>query len=177
MSSFKHSASVAVALIAATLLAAGCATIIKGSKHKVTINSTPSQANVVIKTTGGIVAYEGTTPVTTEVSKKNEYLVTLTMEGYKEKTVSITKDGIQGWFWGNILCGGIIGIVVDLVTGAINDLAPDQINVQLVTAQIPGQGDQLYAVFFALDSEGQLRHLVVPLQRDEPLEFVHGLIK
>lgn len=155
----------AVCLIAITLIAVGCATIMKGTKHKVSINSTPSQAKINIKTLAGMVVFEGKTPASTEISKKNEYIVTISVEGYKDKTINITKDGVEGWFWGNILCGGIIGIIVDLTNGAINKLEPDQINVELVTAQLDSQNDVLYTVFYALDSEGQLRSLAVPLQK------------
>ena len=174
MQRLTHFVSIVAALILAAFLVAGCASIMRGSKQKVSVNSSPAQAHVLIKTTGGMTVYEGKTPFTTDLSKKDEYMVTVSLEGYKDKTVNITKDGIEGWFWGNIICGGIIGIVVDVTSGAINKLAPDQINVELTTASLFEQGDQHYLIFYALDSQGQLRSLAVPLEKDIPIEFSTG---
>lgn len=39
--------------------------------------------------------------------------------------------------FGNILFGGIIGLLVDLSTGASNDLEPDVVRVDLVPAPAP----------------------------------------
>ncbi len=96
-------------------------------------------------------------------------MVTVSMQGYRESTVSITKEGIEGWFWGNILCGGIIGIIVDLTNGAMHKLGPEYIFVDLIVAHIPGKDDTVYAAFQALDSQGQLRSLSVPLVKKIPI--------
>jgi hypothetical protein len=149
-----------------TVLIVGCATIFKGTDQAINISSSPSAAKVIIKTTGGVQVFDGVTPVVTKLSKKNEYLVTLTLEGYKETTVNIMKNGIEGWFWGNLLCGGVIGIVIDAVNGAMYKLAPDQISVSLTTAQNMKGEQVLYAVLYALDNNGQLRSLAVPIEKN-----------
>jgi predicted membrane protein len=158
--------TVIILLVAAGLIIAGCATIFKGSDQSIKINSTPSQAKVVIKTTGGVLKWEGVTPATTKLSKKDEYVATISLTGYKDKEISISHTGIEGWFWGNLLCGGVIGIVVDLVTGAIHTMGPEDINVTLATAQLENGRIAIYAVFQALDSKGELRSLAVPLEPD-----------
>ena len=153
-------------VVLCVFILSGCATIFKGSDHQLRINSTPAAAKVVVKATNNIVFFEGTTPASTKVPKKNEYIVTISLSGYKDATVNVLKDGIEGWFWGNLLCGGVVGIVVDLVTGAINKLSPDEISVSLVTAyNQKTQNQELYAALQAYDQEGNLRHLLVPLQR------------
>ncbi len=161
----------AILSLIVALLVLGCASIMKGTKQSVTLSSSPSQASVVIKTPGGMTFFEGVTPATVKLPKKNEYIVTVALAGYKDATANITKDGIEGWFWGNILCGGIIGIIVDASNGAMNKLGPDQISVQLMTAALPGQEDALYVIFQALDSNGQLRNLSVPVLKDVPVDF------
>ena len=143
-----------------------CSTIMTGSKKEIGISSTPTNANVVIKSTKDMEFFNGKTPATVKLPKKNEYFVTISLDGYKEETVNITKDGIAGWFWVNILCGGIIGIIVDVSTGAINNLAPDEISVSLETAHLSDQKKSIFVVFHALDSGGQLRVLRVPLVKD-----------
>lgn len=153
-------------IITSTVLIVGCATIFKGSDQPVNISSSPSAAKVVIKTTGGFQVFDGVTPTVVKLSKKNEYIVTLTLDGYKEATVSIMKDGIEGWFWGNILCGGIIGMIIDLTNGAVNKLSPDQISVSLSTAHNMKGEQVLYAVLYALDNDGQLRSLAIPIEKN-----------
>ncbi|MDP8237445.1 MAG: hypothetical protein P9X24_00010 [Candidatus Hatepunaea meridiana] len=66
------------------------------------------------------------------------------------------------WFVGNLICGGILGMIVDYVSGAMWHLEPNMIHVELVTAYKDGKM-QRYAVLGALDDEGQLRTLAVPL--------------
>jgi hypothetical protein len=34
----------------------------------------------------------------------------------------------NAWYLGNIIFGGLIGIVIDPITGAIYELSPDQVN-------------------------------------------------
>jgi len=148
------------------IVAAGCATIMKGTDQEIRVNSTPVGAKVTIKTMGGVQVYEGLTPVKAKIPRKNEYTVTVALEGYKEVTSNITHESIEGWFWGNLICGGVIGIVVDVVNGAMHHLGPEEISVVLVTAYREGNERVLYAVFQALDSQGQLRSLAVPLVED-----------
>ena len=48
--------------------------------------------------------------------------------------ISLMKLNLQkfnAWYLGNILFGGIIGLVIDPITGAIYNLTPKQINAQL----------------------------------------------
>lgn len=165
---------VIILLISVGLIIAGCATIFKGSDHEIKINSTPSQAKVVIKTTAGIVRWEGVTPATTKLPKKDEYIAIISLQGYKDKEVGITHTGIEGWFWGNLLCGGVIGIVVDLTNGAMHTMSPNEINVTLVTAQMENGRTVIYAVFQALDSKGELRSLAVPM---EPVSATSGFVQ
>lgn len=37
----------------------------------------------------------------------------------------------SGWVWGNILFGGLIGLVVDASTGGMYKLTPEQITAEL----------------------------------------------
>jgi hypothetical protein len=153
-------------VLASVVIISGCATIMKGSDQEVRIDSVPSQAKVSVKTMGGVTFWEGVTPARVKVPKKNEYIVTISLQGYKESTVNITQSGIEGWFWGNLLCGGVIGIVVDAVNGAMHKMSPDEISVTLTTASLGNNQSALYAVFHALDNNGELRNLVVPMIKD-----------
>ena len=155
-------------LVVAAIALSGCAAIIKGTKHSVDVSSTPASAQITINRVsnggGGLEIFSGTTPATVELSKKNEYVVMIALDGHKEMKVPVTHTGIEGWFWANILCSAPAGLLVDYVTGAMNKMEPSTINVTLESASLPGQpANQLYATFRALDAQGNLRSMAIPM--------------
>ena len=104
---------------------AGCASIVSKSQWPVTINSNPSGAAVTIKNTSGMEMQKGITPMTiTLPSKKGffssaSYNFDFEKEGYYPARSSISAS-LNGWYWGNILFGGLIGLlIVDPATGAM----------------------------------------------------------
>ncbi len=146
------------------LFAISCASIISGTSQNVSINSTPDGAKVVVKTSGGMMVYNGTTPSTCKLQRKNEYIVYITMEGYKEQQV-IIDHSFNAWVIGNLICGGVLGLIIDAVDGAMWNLEPEMIRVELITAFRDGKAHR-YAVIGALDETGQLRTMAVPLIPD-----------
>ncbi len=140
----------------------GCASIVNGTKQEVTISSDPSKASLRILTAGGQEVYNGTTPASVKLQRKKEYDVFISLEGYKEEKIHISK-GFNSWYLGNLICGGIIGLIIDATNGAMNKLEPGIINVSLATAYREDGTMETYAIFRALDDEGQPRTLLVPL--------------
>jgi len=68
---------------------------------------------------------KGTTPATVTLNSSSGYFkgatyhIMFSREGNKD-TYSIIDSTINGWYWGNILFGGIIGfLIIDPVTGAM----------------------------------------------------------
>ena len=60
-----------------------------------------------------------------------KYIVTIKMDGYDDKIVPISCE-LNGWYWGNILLGGLIGmLVVDPSTGAMFKLETNFISSTL----------------------------------------------
>ena len=51
-------------------------------------------------------------------------------EGYEAYQTRLSTS-LSGWMFGNILIGGLIGIAVDVTTGAWSDIEPDEINAVL----------------------------------------------
>jgi hypothetical protein len=147
------------------LLINSCATIMKGTSQDISINSNPVSAKFVVKTTGGIEMFSGSTPGSVKLPKKKEYIVTITMQGFKDANISITQS-FESWTIGNVICGGIIGLIVDAANGAMWKLEPDVIMVTLATAYNQHNEIQHYAVFRALDDKGEIRSLAVPLIKD-----------
>jgi hypothetical protein len=152
---------VMASLVTAAYLS-GCATIVHGTKQNVTITSAPQNAQVTIINPTKSVVFTGATPVTAQLSRKSEYDVLVKLPGYRETQVHINKN-MDTLYLCNIVCGGLIGLVIDATNGAMNKLEPNNINVSLVTVSTNTGEKNLYAIFLAKDSEGQLRKLEVPL--------------
>jgi hypothetical protein len=121
--------SAAVSLTCAVL--AGCATIAGGgTSQPVTINSEPSGATFVVKSSSGIVMSQGKAPQTIKLPRKNEYQIEISSAGYQPQLFALTKS-INGWVWGNLLIGWIPGFIVDFAGGAANKLEPALVQVNL----------------------------------------------
>ena len=52
------------------------------------------------------------------------------LEGYQNYETKLTKK-FNGWYLGNIIFGGLIGLIIDPITGAMYDLTPNEINAQM----------------------------------------------
>lgn len=107
------------------VILSSCASIISTSRQNVSITSSPSEAKVHINTVD-----VGQTPITHSLKRNQEHQVRITLDGYKPYEVILTKK-LNSWFFGNILLGGLIGIIVDASTGAMYKLTPEQVSATL----------------------------------------------
>ncbi|MED5620770.1 hypothetical protein [Ideonella sp. BN130291] len=137
------------ALAIASLALTGCASIIKGGTQPVSIQSVPDGANVTVTNRAGTKIHTGTTPLTVTLNrgagyfKSEVYTIVVEKEGFQPKEITITGT-TNGWYIGNLLFGGLIGMLaVDPVTGAMYSL-PDSVSATLenqpakATSQAPG---------------------------------------
>jgi hypothetical protein len=106
-------------------IAAGCATIIHGSRQSTAISSYPSHATVFIDNQN-----MGATPLMVRLKRKDNHLVKIELPGYLPYEATFTHK-FNAWIFGNLVFGGIIGIVVDAVDGAMYKLSPDQLDAEL----------------------------------------------
>ncbi len=118
------------AILCAGSSLAACATVTRGSEDAWVINREPSGAKV--ETTNGHQC--PATPCAIKLKRKSEFTATLTKPGYKPATVQVTHKtagaGAAG-VAGNVLVGGVIGLGVDLYSGASQDLVPNPVTVTL----------------------------------------------
>lgn len=105
-------------LCGATALAAGCATLTSGSTQTVTILSDPAGAACVLHRDGAVIGAVNPTPGSIAVTKGHgEITVRCSRGGFIDAERRLTAD-FQAATLGNILLGGLIGIVVDAASGA-----------------------------------------------------------
>lgn len=104
---------------------ASCASIIHGTTQTIGISSSPLNAQITIDKKS-----MGKTPYFAELDRGSEHVIIIQLNGYKTEKLLITKS-ISGWTFGNILLGNIIGLGIDLATGGLYELSPEQLNISL----------------------------------------------
>jgi len=72
----------------------------------------------------------GKTPLTSNLKKGSGQVIVFEKEGYKTLTMSL-ETRMSGWFWGNIVFGGLLGSTTDGVSGAVYEYSPSQYMVTL----------------------------------------------
>ncbi len=122
-------------IVVAPIGLSGCATVTRGTKDTLVVESTPSGASV--RLTNGM---SGRTPTSFMLPRKHAVVVTIEKEGYETATVNVTPQisgaGAAGMA-GNVLVGGLVGAVVDPLSGAMKDLRPNPIKVTLTPLAVP----------------------------------------
>lgn len=117
----QHASLTLVTLSALALAAAsGCATIVNGTRQTVEFQSNPAGATVLVDG-----RYLGGTPVAAELERDKNHHVRIGLPGYLTFDMLLERR-TSGWAWGNLLLGsaGLIGIVVDALSGALYTLEP-----------------------------------------------------
>ena len=127
------------------LLFTSCASIVSKSQWPVTLTSSPSGCQVSVKNSSGVVIHQAITPsiVTLPSSagffQAANYQVEFSKKGLPSQTVSLSAN-VNGWWFGNILFGGPIGIlIIDPATGAMWKL-PETCNGSLAAVATLSNG-------------------------------------
>lgn len=111
-------------------LLTSCSTIMNGPRQSIGIASNPTNASVWLDR-----AFMGNTPIIIDMSRKDNHIVRIELEGYLPYEATFSKK-LNMWVFGNIIFGGVIGLAVDAVTGAIYTLTPDQVQAELRDNQV-----------------------------------------
>lgn len=147
----------------------GCASIVSRDTRPITINSNPNSATVLIKDEKGRDIQHGTTPMTVDLPVSagymdgKNYVITISKEGFQTQTVKVTSS-INGWYWGNILFGGLIGwLIVDPLTGKMWTLEPQQVDAALGPKVSSAKGKIGLTVALLQDVPQNLHAHMIPL--------------
>lgn len=114
-----------ILLISVLVFSVSCSSIINGSLDQVEVKSSPEKAVVFVN------GQElGPTPATLKLKRGDVHLIEIKKDGYQPYRIT-TQNSLTGWFWGNLLCGGLIGMAVDLINGNAYDVEPKFISATL----------------------------------------------
>ena len=102
--------------ICCALAGSGCATIVSPGPDYVYVTSVPSGATVTID---GLQV--GQTPISTSVNRRAA-TIAFSKAGYQTVTAGVPKV-FNGWVIGNVVIGGIIGIIIDAATGNVTKVS------------------------------------------------------
>jgi len=154
-------------ILSLVMLVSGCATIMGHSTQLMPINSTPSDATILVTDEKGMDVFKGLTPTSVTLQKsdgsywgKKSYTVRISKDGFETQTVQVTANA-NGWYiGGNILFGGLIGwFIVDPLNGNMYNLSPEAINSAMLnkTAQNNKVKDGSISVMLIQDVPAELR--------------------
>lgn len=137
----------AITAVAAAALLSGCATIVKDKSDTVSILTPDCPAGTKCQVSNKKGSWEILTPHTISVPKSDDPLVVScsTPDGREMKGELKSTEG--GMIWGNLLFGGIIGVVWDAHTDASREYG-DMIALPLCAGDAASEAD-------APSSEGQ----------------------
>jgi len=123
---------VPVVLVASIItMMLSCSTIVNGSRQELSVMASPSDATISIDG-----KHVGSGLVTLQVSRSTRHLVEVTKEGYRTVQVK-TGNALAGWFWGNLISFSVIGMLVDIISGAAYNIDPSPVLVKLDTGSGP----------------------------------------
>jgi hypothetical protein len=117
--------TVGLIVAAGMLMGSGCASIVSKSDWPVMVSSKPDGAVCTVQNKQGTVISKATTPTIFLLKsgdgffRSASYTLRFEKEGYQPASTELS-TGLNGWYWGNIIFGGLIGmLIVDPATGAM----------------------------------------------------------
>jgi len=148
-----------------SLLLSSCATIVSSQQKPTKIDSSPSKmAYVVTDEKGGVIS-QGITPSDVTLNRSSGYFkpgkYTIEIKkGGKVVSKEIVTASLNGWYFGNILVGGVIGmLVVDPLSGAMYRM-PESITVNTTSVATANQSSDLQIVDISTLTAAQRAKLV-----------------
>ena len=155
--------------LGALLCLTGCASIVGQASQTVHCSSQPSRAAFTVTNADGETVASGTTPMDVQLKagagyfKAADYTVTFAGADGATREVKI-KRGLNGWYFGNILFGGLIGmLVVDPLTGAMWNLE-DSVHGDFTTLPVSSVADGNLPVVALNDVPNHLRNHMIPIE-------------
>lgn len=117
------------AIGAACIALAGCASVMKGSSQTMSVTTPPADgANCTLTNARG--SWTVTSPGSATVTRsKTDMQIRCSKAGWQDASATVPA-GTEGWTWGNLIIGGLIGFGIDWSTGAMQKY-PESVQVPM----------------------------------------------
>lgn len=120
-----------IGILALTALLGGCATVVSGTTQTIGVKTDPEGADCQFSRKGVLVGRVYPTPGTMQVEKNYESVSVLCRKEGFDDTTGVIGSEFQAATLGNILLGGVIGVVVDAASGAMTKY-PEAVTFTLI---------------------------------------------
>lgn len=124
------------ALAAVVLLGSGCATLTKGTSQAVTVDTEPPGAVCTLTRDSKPLAVINPTPGSISISKSSGVIAVICKKDNFLDSAGTLSSEFQAMTFGNILFGGLIGVAVDVASGATHEYPP-LVTITLIPAEFP----------------------------------------
>jgi hypothetical protein len=99
---------------------AGCASVMSGTSQTLTLDTIPSGADCSLSRKGLVIGRVNPTPGGVFVQRTHDDItVSCTKEGYQTGSF-VNRSGLEAATLGNVILGGLVGVVIDAASGANN---------------------------------------------------------
>jgi len=160
---------ISLIMISLLFLTTSCASLF-GRASMLSIATEPENAQIIIQSTTNLAEKMiKKSPCTVYLNKGSDYIVTVKLKGYTSEEIPIRRT-ISGWFWGNLLLGGIIGMIVDGTTGNMYEHTPTVIGFDLEkeTSALPDSFEVRFPVSLILeDGSRKIQDVPIRFYRDK----------
>ncbi len=128
------------------LITAGCATLTTGGFQSISIKTDPEGADCRFSRGGNVVARVNPTPGPILIGKDSGSISVLCRKDGYQDTAGTVGSEFQPMTFGNIILGGLVGVVIDASSGAMTKY-PDAVTFLLVPQEFRSAEDR--EAFFA----------------------------
>ncbi|WP_439621581.1 PEGA domain-containing protein [Gemmata sp.] len=116
-----------VAALGLGAVGTGCATVATGGGQDKKVTIVADQPGATVFVDG---QPSGTSPATVSLARKTEHTVQVVAPGYEPAQVTLRRR-LNPWLFGNLILGGPIGLVIDVISDSTHTLTPDDVKVTL----------------------------------------------
>ena len=125
--------TLAIGLTLATLMLPGCASIVSGSTDEIEVATNPPGADCILYRDGANIGRINPTPGRLAVARSYSDVTVNCTKPEFEDAAGTAGSGFNGWVIGNLLLGGLVGIIIDTATA--NATGYDDVIVSLLPKQ------------------------------------------
>ena len=108
----------------------GCSTVMHSTTQSIELRTNPPNAKITIDG-----KKFGTSPQVVNIDRGTNHIIKFELDGYETYETQATRK-VSNWFWLNALNGFLPGMVIDMFTGSMYNILPENIDVELTPAKV-----------------------------------------